>query len=88
MSKSMFVICIDNRGYAASLEARKVYRAMSDPGAEQRAMLRVVDESCEDYLYPAKLFVPIAVPQAAEKAFRTPARGRGQRAASPVPPTR
>jgi hypothetical protein len=76
MSNDRFVLCIDNRGFAASLEPRKVYRAVSDPVAEQHAMVRVVDESSEDYLFPAKLFVPIAVPQEAEKAFRAPARSR------------
>lgn len=64
MSKGTFVVCIDNRGYAASLEPRKAYRAMSDPDAQQHGMLRVVDESCEDYLYPAKLFVPLVAPSA------------------------
>jgi hypothetical protein len=82
MSNDTFVLCIDNRGYAASLEQRKVYRAMSDPAAEKHAMVRVVDESSEDYLFPAKLFVPIAVPQAAAKAFRASARARGARSAS------
>jgi hypothetical protein len=78
MSNDTFVLCIDNRGYAASLEQRKVYRAMSDPAAEKHALVRVVDESSEDYLFPAKLFVPIAVPQAAAKAFRA---SRGTRPA-------
>lgn len=62
MSKVTFVLCIDNRGYAASLGPRKVYRALRDPGAEQHGLLRVVDESCEDYLYPAWLFVPLVAP--------------------------
>lgn len=70
MSNDTFVLCIDNRGYAASLERRKVYRTLSDSDAEQHSMVRVVDESSEDYLYPAKLFVPIALPQGATKAFR------------------
>ena len=74
MSNDTFLLCIDNRGYGASLEQRKVYRAMSDPMAEKHAMVRVVDESSEDYLFPAKLFVPIAVPRAAAKAFRAPHR--------------
>jgi hypothetical protein len=81
MSNDTFVLCIDNRGYAASLEQRKVYRTMTDPVAEKHAMVRVVDESSEDYLFPAKLFVPIAVPQAAAKAFRAP-RSRGPRPGS------
>jgi hypothetical protein len=69
VNSDSFVLCIDNRGYLASLEKRKVYRAMSDPPAEKHGMVRVVDESSEDYLFPAKLFVPIALPQAAAKAF-------------------
>lgn len=64
-----FVLCIDNSGYAASLELRKVYRRLSDPGAESKGLLRVVDESGEAYLYPAQLFVPIEVPEAAEGMF-------------------
>ena len=90
MNNDTFVLCIDNRGYNASLEQRKVYRAMSDPVAEKHAMIRVVDESSEDYLFPAKLFVLIALPQAAAKAFRAPRRARPSRprrrvGAQPVP---
>jgi hypothetical protein len=64
-----FVLCIKNRGYPASLETRKVYRALKDDDAESRGLLRVVDESGEDYLYPAKLFVPIDVPKGATRLF-------------------
>ena len=84
MSDDTFVLCIDNRGYGASLEPRKVYRAMSDPTAEKHAMVRVIDESNEDYLFPAKLFIPVAVPPAAARAFRTSGRARGPRSASRV----
>jgi len=69
MSDESFVLCVDNAGYAASLEPRKVYRAIDDPSAEKHGMVRVVDESGEDYLFPARLFVPIAVPRAAAKVF-------------------
>lgn len=69
MSEETFALCIDNRGYAASLERRKLYRRLSDPQAEQLGMVRIVDETGEDYLFPAKLFVSIAVPSAALKAF-------------------
>jgi len=69
MSNETFVLCIKSGGYSASLEQRKVYRTMSDPAAEGHGMVRVVDESGEDYLFPTKLFVPIAVPTAAAKAF-------------------
>jgi hypothetical protein len=68
-STALFVLCIENGGYLASLEPRKVYQTLSDPGAESRGLLRVIDESGEDYLYPARLFVPIQVPHEAERVF-------------------
>jgi hypothetical protein len=64
-----YVLCIDNQGYPASLEPRKVYQVLKDTVAEGRGLIRVIDESGEDYLYPARYFVPIEVPQAAEQAF-------------------
>lgn len=64
-----FVVCVQNRDYPASLELRKIYRLLPDPQAAKRGLLRVVDESGEDYLYPQTCFVPIRLPQAAEKAL-------------------
>ena len=64
-----YVVCVDNSGYPASLEPRKIYQQLPDPRAEQDGLLRVIDESGEDYLYPAHYFVPIAVPEAVEKVF-------------------
>ena len=64
-----FVLCVNSGGYPASLEPRKIYQSLNDPVAESRGLLRVVDESGEDYLYPSDLFVPIEVPAAAERAF-------------------
>ncbi len=61
-TKRSYVLCIKNRGYAASLQVRTVYQAFSDPEAEARGMLRIVDEFGEDYLFPAGLFVPIEIP--------------------------
>jgi hypothetical protein len=58
------VVCIDNEGYAVSLEKRKIYIAFRDAAAEKHGLLRVVDESGEDYLYPKKSFRPIALPLA------------------------
>jgi hypothetical protein len=74
-SKSSFYLCIKNRGYAASLQVRAVYRAISDPEAEAHSMLRIIDEFGEDYLFPASFFVPIEVPKAAEHAFAGAAPG-------------
>ncbi len=62
------VVCVDNDGYAASLEKRKIYIVLRDAAADKHGMLRVVDESGEDYLYPKALFRPIALPQAVKKA--------------------
>ncbi len=64
-----FLLCIRNEGYAASLQVRSVYAGISDPDAESHGMLRIVDESGEDYLFPASLFVPIEIPDSAVKAF-------------------
>lgn len=62
------VVCIDNRGYPASLEKRKIYVALRDSAAEKHRLVRIVDESGEDYLYPRTFFRPIVVPQSVKKA--------------------
>jgi hypothetical protein len=64
--KSRFAICIDNSEYPASLELHKIYRVLPDEDAEHDGDLRVVDESGEDYLYPAAYFVLVEVPEEAE----------------------
>jgi len=63
------VVCVKNTGYAVSLERRKIYVALTDPTAAKHGLIRVIDESGEDYLYPKKLFLPIALPQAARRAL-------------------
>jgi hypothetical protein len=67
--KKRFVLCVRCGTYKASLQPRKVYRVLEDPRAEARQLLRVIDESGEDYLFPASLFVPIDVPAKAASAF-------------------
>jgi len=47
-----FVVCINNTDYSASLEIRKIYQVLSDPKANSHQMLRIIDESGKDYLYP------------------------------------
>ena len=64
---SSFVLCVKNRGYPASLELRKVYRAIPDPDGARHGLARVIDESGEDYLYPAEFFIPIELPKAANQ---------------------
>jgi hypothetical protein len=58
-----FIFCLKNNGCEASLEPRKIYQVLSDKEAESRKMIRVIDESGEDYLFPVSLFSPISFPQ-------------------------
>ena len=62
------VACVDNSGYEAALERRKLYALLPDSDAEVRGLLRVVDESGEDYLYPAKNFHKVELPAAVRRA--------------------
>ena len=68
-SKKMFVVCIKNEGYAASLELRKIYEVIPDERAADHQMIRLVDESEEDYLYPSDFFIPIDLPKPIEQAL-------------------
>jgi hypothetical protein len=64
-----FVVCVNNTDYPASLELHKIYRVLPDEDAVVDGDIRVIDESGEDYLYPAEWFVPIELPQAVEKSL-------------------
>jgi hypothetical protein len=76
-SELQFVVCVRNKGYAASLELRKLYQVVADETAAKLHQVRVIDESGEDYLYPEEYFVPVQLPQAAERAVRRAAGLRG-----------
>ena len=58
-----FAICITDTQYPASLEVHKVYRVLKDEGAQRDGDLRVIDESGEDYLFPADYFLLVDFPQ-------------------------
>ena len=62
-------LCVNNDAYPASLEVRKVYRALPDAVAASRGFVRVVDESGEDYLYPSDRFVAVKLPREAAQVF-------------------
>ena len=51
-AKKHFAACLNNEGYPASLEIRKLYQAVPDETAAKLRQVRVIDESGEDYLYP------------------------------------
>jgi hypothetical protein len=59
----LFAVCINNTEYPASLELHKIYRVVADEDAAQDGDIRVVDESGEDYLYPASWFAMVKLPQ-------------------------
>lgn len=64
-----FAVCVNDAGAPGSLEVRKIYRVLDDAEAEAHGLLRVIDESEEDYLFPATCFVPVEVPKAAARLF-------------------
>ena len=67
--KNEFVICIDNTDYPAALELRKIYQVLPDDVAAASDMVRVVDESGEDYLYPAAYFLAVDLPHEVKEAL-------------------
>jgi hypothetical protein len=68
MPRQRLVVCVNNRSYSASLEKRKIYIALREAVAENHGLMRVVDESGDDYLYPKTFFRSIKLPEAIKKA--------------------
>ena len=66
--RAALLLCIDNEGYKVSLELAKFYRVVPDSGAETLRQIRVIDESGEDYLYPADFFVHVHLSPSIRKA--------------------
>jgi hypothetical protein len=68
LASRQLVVCVDNEGYPASLEKRKIYVSLRDPVSEKRGLLRIIDESGDDYLYPKTFFRSIALPHSVKRA--------------------
>lgn len=68
-TNGQFALCISDGGYPESLEARKFYRILPDPRAAQDGLIRVIDESGEDYLYSETMFLRVPLPQSVEAAL-------------------
>ncbi|MGB8506924.1 MAG: hypothetical protein WCD76_00830 [Pyrinomonadaceae bacterium] len=64
-----FVVCLNNEGYKASLEVGKLYRFVPDSEAKAEGLIRVVDESGEDYAFDATRFYPVSLPATVERAL-------------------
>ena len=73
ISKRRFVVCVRNEGYEVSLERRKIYVCIEDQEAQTRKLIRVIDESGGDYLFPEKMSIPIELPQPIRCAVLTAA---------------
>ncbi len=61
--KRTWALCLGNRGYKVSLIVRRLYQTIEDPEAEAHGMIRVIDESGEDCLFPQRLFAPLVLPK-------------------------
>ncbi|HEY0429581.1 MAG TPA: hypothetical protein VGC76_17505 [Pyrinomonadaceae bacterium] len=57
-----FAVCLNNKGFEASLEVGKLYEVVADAEAENDGMIRVIDEDGEDYLFEAEIFYPLVIP--------------------------
>ena len=68
-SSAQFVICIRNEGYPASLEPRKIYQELPDRDASRAKLIRIIDESGEDYLFPGEFFIPLELSKDVEAAL-------------------
>src|SRR5947209_20284096 len=69
-TKRLFkIVCIADKGHCGYLETRKVYLALSDAKGERAGLVRIIDESGEDYLYPTRWFARVSVPAKAKKAL-------------------
>lgn len=67
--KHHYAVCVRNDDYPASLELRKLYPVLEDSFAAEHGMVRVIDESGEDYLYPNEFFLAIDLPKSVEKTL-------------------
>ena len=67
--RASFAVCLENEGFGASLERHKIYRVLADEEAAREGMIRVLDESGDDYLYPSAWFEPIQVPGAVARSL-------------------
>ena len=68
--RARYAVCIDDGAYPVDLERWKIYRVLPDPDAARHRMIRVVDESGEDYLYPERYFTLVTLPPTLRRRFR------------------
>jgi hypothetical protein len=66
---SKFALCLNNEGYKASLEVGKLYQVIPDNEAEDHGLIRVIDESGEDYAFASNRFHPMELPPQIKKTL-------------------
>jgi len=64
-----YLLCVKNEGYPASLLVRRLYEERPDANAEEHGLVRIIDESGEDYLYPRRFFVALEIPKPIARAI-------------------
>ncbi|HSU24456.1 MAG TPA: hypothetical protein VLI65_00615 [Pyrinomonadaceae bacterium] len=67
-TERQFVLCIRNDG-CDDLEVRKIYEVLPDESAAADEYIRIIDESGEDYLYPASYFYPVEITQSVRETL-------------------
>ena len=70
-ARKQFVLCLSNRGFRDALIPRRLYLQLPDEKASRHGLVRVVDESGEDYLFPTQLFAPIELPPEVRSRLRS-----------------
>lgn len=70
MNDKKYVVCISNTEYPIDLVKNKIYEIIPDEDAETESMIRIVDESGEDYLYDQSLFMALVLPDNVERALQ------------------
>jgi hypothetical protein len=83
MTNPQAVICVANEGNEVSLQLWRVYKTLRDDDARSEGLIRIVDETGEDYLFPHQNFAPIELPKEIQKPFERAVRQQRREAASP-----
>jgi len=69
--KKKYLICVNNEGYSTSIEKRKLYERVEVSESEKFNLVRIIDESGEDYLYPYNFFIGIKLNKEIEEAVES-----------------
>jgi hypothetical protein len=77
------LLCVANEGNEVSLLLWKIYKPLRDDDARSEGLVRVVDETGEDYLFPEENFVPIELPSSVQRPFERAVKEHRRAATAP-----